>query len=750
MKLRKKYKNETLSMHIVRLLFLCIGIGVGALAMYVYLSNRPTHMGAISEISGLVTDKIAIVNLDQGVITKEEEIHYASRLLAELPDNFIFTGLEDARGGYSSGIYAGYMVIPATFSESIVSLNSDPVRAEISYAINGELEEAVKEKVIYDVIGLVSELNNKVSYMYLHSVLDEFHDAQDQSDVVMANDLEEKEAINAVQAEDLVALVPVTEMTEVEYNIETVDISEYMSRNMELTGQVGTKYMEYLMASEEDHQKINLEAMDLLNEMSNMDSIILGADLAQDGEGNLVYQNGAEELETLFEEHGTILEEKKTELNEHVIQIYEDIQHYFTEYDRVKEAYTEEYEQEYLNTLTALENLFEEYQANYILVSSEELQQIYDVVEQQNEQIVTQQEIISDLQSQPMMADSEDGEAVEEDYQEVQVYNAVEIPDFQVPSIPEMGNEELSELQLKMQEVLKANYYLFSDYQLDEDGNAIMDEDGNYIELRGILAEYTQDLSDPKIKAEILEKQVGDIEPMDIMQVTQIVDESILMPIQENVDTFTTAVMDQYAIEKEQLGEYDEAIMKYNPLEYIDHEEIQGLTEQMFDNGTKLSEAILETDMQQMEYVSDVYDATRNDLSSLQESIVQAKEDSDKAVEEGLSALKDVKNNNSAENQAILYDFSRKLPYTRLGSLEYRQAYEFMVNPLEYEQIDNNGNGRTSQDSVKKESDSINVQLEKEQDFNNIALLITSMICVIIVGITIKYHFHKKEDMYEF
>ena len=34
-------------------------------------------------------------------------------------------------------------------------------------------------------------------------------------------------------------------------------------------------------------------------------------------------------------------------------------------------------------------------------------------------------------------------------------------------------------------------------------------------------------------------------------------------------------------------------------------------------------------------------------------------------------------------NSEILQDFSKKLPYTRVGNLEYVQAYDFIVKPIE-------------------------------------------------------------------
>ncbi|MBQ6806248.1 MAG: hypothetical protein IJO97_02305 [Lachnospiraceae bacterium] len=837
-------QNTTLKSTLIKTAILAgtflVGTASGVVGMQQYARYYGVSVEEATEAEKrLLTDKIAIVNLDEGVIVEDEKVNYAEKLIIDLDDNFHFTGLEDARQGYATGIYAGYLVVPATFSESVVSLNTTPVRAEIMYAINNNLREDIKEDVIYDVLTLMNELNDSVSYMYLHSVLDEYHAAQDEAVTVMDNDLEEKEAIDAVQANDLVALVPVAEFTEIENNIEPVDISEYMMQNVELTSQVGLKYTEYLMASEEDHQKINEEAIALMDEMGNMSGIMSGINLTQDSEGNSVYQIGTEELGVIFEEHNAALTEKEAEISNNIIAIYEDINTYLTEYDRAVEAYKTENDDKYLDTLVALEEMFENYQNSYVMLSTVEFQMIEDTMESQNDKLIEQQNLIQELQSdegteenefaetdrtseqtttevpivqetvtenpkteestiqepeteesmaqepvveepviqeteveEPSIQESEIEEATVQDsvtegtvveqpsIQEtststMQLYVAGDeedtTEDEEVIDIPEVDADNLSQLQKDMQQILDDNYYFFSGYLLDEEGEVVKDVEDNSVTLVSLLEEYQLDIEDPIVVAEILEEQVGEFEKMDIGVVTTCVDEKILTPIQDNVDSFTTAVMNQYAVEQEQLTTYNEAIMEYNPLEYINHEEIQTLTDAMLENGTELSEAVLDTDIQQMEYVADVYAATREDLFTLQENIVQAKEDSDKAVEEGLQELKDTKSANSTENQEILYDFSTKLPYTRLGSLEYVQAYEFMVSPVSAQNAEvSKQEQNVKEDSVRAESDSVSVQVKREADYQNNSILIFAVICVIIVATTIKYHFHKKEESYEF
>lgn len=710
------------------------GSVIGIVAMRQYALHYGVYGNGINDVNKLITNRVAIVNLDEGVMVQDEKVNYAEKLIIDLDENFSFTGLEDARQGYATGIYAGYLIIPATFSESVVSLNNTPVRSEISYAISSNLREDVKEEVIYDVLALMDEINDGVSYMYLHSVLDDFHTAQDAADTVMNNDIEERDAIDAVQANDLVALVPVAEFTEIENNIEPVDVSEYMARNIELTGKVGLKYTEYLMESEEEHFKINEEATALMDEMSNMSGIMSNCNFSQNAEGGSIYQDGLEALDTFFEDYNISLEEKQTEIEKNMIAIYKDINAYLTEYDRAVEAYQTEHEKSYQNTLEALEELFEKYSEEYVIVSAEELQEIENTLESQSEMLRVQQCIIQELQDES--EEQEGSEILQEP--ETNFHDTV------------VEYASLSALQKSILRTLNDNYYFFSGYLLDEEGKVVKDENNKSVLLTSLIEEYRQDLDDPLVKAEILEKEVGEIEKMESGDIRDCIDEKILEPIQENVEGFVAEVMAQYEVEQEQLMAYNEAIMEYDPLKYINYDEIQTLTNNMSENGSELSEAIIETDIQQMEYVADVYKATREDLSTLQDNIVQAKEDSDKAVEEGLQELKDTKNANSEQNQEILYDFSNLLPYTRLGSLEYVQAYEFMVNPVNAVNTEGDGNGaNTRTDSVRAESDSVYVETKKQEDYQNISILICLVICVIIVSTTIKYHFHKKQESYE-
>ena len=69
---------------------------------------------------------VAVVNLDEGTASGDTNVNYAESL-SEFPDpDFEYSSLEEARSGFESGQYGAYIIIPATFSKSVESINDAP------------------------------------------------------------------------------------------------------------------------------------------------------------------------------------------------------------------------------------------------------------------------------------------------------------------------------------------------------------------------------------------------------------------------------------------------------------------------------------------------------------------------------------------------------------------------------------------------------------------------------------------------
>jgi len=158
-------------------------------------------------------------------------------------------------------------------------------------------------------------------------------------------------------------------------------------------------------------------------------------------------------------------------------------------------------------------------------------------------------------------------------------------------------------------------------------------------------------------------------------------------------------------------------------------------------NGTEMQRALSENNQTYSEYASKVYTTTQENVSALQEHIQEAKSTSDSTVEQGLFNIKQIKENTSQQNQNMMKSFTEKLSYTRLGSMEYTQAYEFIANPIELVQLSSSKNLKKAEISqgnraVATASDAvshrgINVQII-------LYILLTLMIAIMIIYLVMR------------
>ena len=133
-------------------------------------------------------DVIAVVNMDEGITDGEEQINYASQLMEMPGDNYVTTGLNEAKMGIENGSYAAYIIIPEDFSESIASVESNPEKVLLEYTFNPNLDEEAARQAISDVNAFEATLNTNVAYMYVDAIMTAFHDVQDDASTILRND----------------------------------------------------------------------------------------------------------------------------------------------------------------------------------------------------------------------------------------------------------------------------------------------------------------------------------------------------------------------------------------------------------------------------------------------------------------------------------------------------------------------------------------------------------------------------------
>lgn len=181
-------------------------------------------------------------------------------------------------------------------------------------------------------------------------------------------------------------------------------------------------------------------------------------------------------------------------------------------------------------------------------------------------------------------------------------------------------------------------------------------------------------------------------------------------------------------------------LYSYHPM--MDMSKINEYMGKINSNATQFGTDFAKNKEEYLEYTTRVYETTQENTTILMEHVNETKEASDQAVTDGLANAKEIKIGTSIQNQNAMSDFSGKLPYTRLGTMEYTQAYEFIANPVQYTEVSDYE--QIKQDSGKSTQNAN----EKAEDLKQ-SILLKRIACVmgvaVIVGIPGGYIHYKKK-----
>lgn len=86
------------------------------------------------------------------------------------------------------------------------------------------------------------------------------------------------------------------------------------------------------------------------------------------------------------------------------------------------------------------------------------------------------------------------------------------------------------------------------------------------------------------------------------------------------------------------------------------------------------------------EYINTLEENQNKDITSLQESLELSYEGTAKNLKEVLNHAKYNREQLNQENQDLLSDFTKKLPYTRNGSVAATKTYDVIANPVVFQE----------------------------------------------------------------
>lgn len=284
---------------------------------------------------------IAVVNMDDGIVVGESRINYASQLMDFPGDNFIVTGLNDARAGIENGTYAACIVIPETFSASVTSLEREPRKVVLNYQYNLQLDEESGLQAVNDVNAFITMLNSNTAYMYMDAIMAQYHRVQDDSSTILSNDNTELELLAGIDAARLIAMAEPVEEIVVERDIEPVELDAYRNLNSSLMEALYADYADAVQEGKNDFavlKETNAEAETVIDDFQKayrtvIDDTVAGqAALLETGHENLAEAVGHynEEIDRKQEEAKEAVEEilneqrlrDQREANERLEELY--------------------------------------------------------------------------------------------------------------------------------------------------------------------------------------------------------------------------------------------------------------------------------------------------------------------------------------------------------------------------------------------------------------------------------------------
>lgn len=287
-----------------------IGIGLVEIIIVMVCIWMGSNIGASAqEKEPLTINKIALVNLDDGVEVNEQYRYYGTEFISELDDNFEITSLEQARRGLDNNLYAAYIIVPATFSKNVESINSSLTKSNITYKINPNLDYVIREEVITDIWVFNNSLSTNIEYVYVDAILKGVHTVQDGADELLANDLKDLQAVLQFTETDLIVDPEYPDEKHVDNDIENLDVSDIFTSMQTVFSDLSAEYKASQTSAQGEYDKLIEEMATVSTKMEELNTEI--GDVANIDEGDEFNIENDEQIDSYINDYNTNLTQWK-------------------------------------------------------------------------------------------------------------------------------------------------------------------------------------------------------------------------------------------------------------------------------------------------------------------------------------------------------------------------------------------------------------------------------------------------------
>lgn len=543
---------------------------------------------------------IAVVNADEGVYIDGKKVNYAADFMDFPNTNFASTGLMDARNGVENGRYAAYVILPNNFSQAVTSINTKPEKASVVYKVADNLRSDVKEDILQDIRDFTTGLSTNISYIYVTSIINEFHGAQDGAETVLKNDEKELKEINAIDSQLLISDFLFPEVKREKWEVETVNFAQHFEKLNGTVTQINNDYETYLANGK-------LAFYELDKDRNIVQTIVL----------NLTDTLGTIDIEYKYNADNTSVSENQV--------VYAD-----------GIAHLRQFEKDRTDSLTTTKNELGE-----IIIGDDTMTDLVDVSRSISENQIRLENKIKNIAAHQL------------DERDITV------------SWNDVGKGSVSQNDFW-------DDYMVVDKELFY---SLMDDAQRYDATADMLKDVRESLF----------AKVSEIDTNPDRKVQSIITNEIVRPIEKNIDAETGRLQKGEKDAQKILWTYLGLLDNYDPLEFVDTEEINGELLKAENSMKEMEDVIEENNLTYYEFVSDVYDASDENYENLRKEVETHNESSASNIEMTIQQTKEKRSEKNKINTELLNDFAKKLPFTRIGTLENREVNEFIVSPINIE-----------------------------------------------------------------
>ena len=662
--------------------------------------NKDNQERVIEEINK--SSDIALINLDEGVEIEGKKLYYAQKLLSTQGENLKFTSLNDAKIGLENGTYAAYILIPSTFSASIESINEKPVKVELEYELSDKLALESKAGIVKDIEDFKLKLSNDISYMYVSAVMDEFHNAQDNSKLVLDNDKKELESMSLIKVRDVISHIDFPEIEFVEFARNRLEIEPIVSSNLELIDAMKNSLLEKIQLGKDDYESVSKDK-GLLDEGSkDFLNILGGLDIESDENGEPVYQSGIDKL--------------ATQVNNYNAQLIDNRAWIVSELASNSNA-TRSSSQEYVDN--SLSNIKNSWQNNIDTALREANQNIERLVTQALENLLAIQERIYDeldlyvrdefqaaheYYKQEAKREVESykenliNELIEEGYidddETDPIYAIIASSSNADIRIATYSNAESFSLRNAQVDFIDRNNFNspmlsasadFQDTDLERRDSLFDIPDISYLlgEANIVLPENQGALYAGFIEG--LERMY----PISTVDIEKTVKDDVVGAIKSKTSAKYADLKDVISKLNKSFDDYQNSLYQFDPFARIDVRILEQSAKSINSNVRDIAGKSAEYASEQSEEVAKVREKESERTKALRENMDTANKSTEDLVGKTLDGLKDARQSNTDTNKTLLEDFNNKLSYTKVGSIANKEVFEFISAPVQSSEIKN-------------------------------------------------------------